>query len=398
MPELADIFRLHGSEYLEKYRNRIPLIHKKVIFRIQHCRTGTFGGEIYRCNKCQRFHFSYYSCGDRNCPKCQNEQVSLWIEKQNLFLLPVPYFLVTFTLPRELRLWAKANQKLFYNILFKSSAAALKKLARDHKYLGADIGFMGILHTWTRDLRYHPHIHYLIPAGGLSPDKLKWIPARYQSFLLPVKALSVIFRAKFKELLVKSNLANQISQSTWHNDWVVHCKPVGTGKQTIKYLAPYVYRIAISNNRILNLENRKVTFKYKDGKTGNWQLNTLDVLCFIQRFLQHVLPHGFVKIRYFGFLGSNNRQQLDYIKSLFKDHLPLNCKNDKPTKQLSCPHCGEQLILIFQSYHPIRAPTKQPGNNHLINSTRVLQNRYSVIARSFRSEAIFYLCLFVANS
>ncbi|MBI4685489.1 MAG: transposase zinc-binding domain-containing protein [Nitrospirae bacterium] len=196
MVELAEIFRIHGTQYRAKFGSSMLLRHLKVMRDIEECRTEAFGGHVCFCEKCGEKHYSYHSCKNRHCPKCQNDTAQKWLQKQQDLLLPVTHFMNTFTLPDSLRQLARSNQRMIYNILFKASAAALQKMALDPKYVGGEIGMMGILHTWTRDIAYHPHIHYIIPAGGLSADGTQWLSAR-GNFLMPVKALSIIFRAKF---------------------------------------------------------------------------------------------------------------------------------------------------------------------------------------------------------
>jgi hypothetical protein len=273
-------------------------------------------------------------------------------------LLPVLYFLVTFPLPAELRKPARSHQKLFHDIIFKASAAAMQKLALDPKYIGGDIGFMGVLHTWKRDLNYHPHIHYLIPAGGISEDRTKWLLCK-NNFFLPVKVLSKIFRAKFRDALKKQTpeLYNQVPSQVWHKGWVVHCKSAGTGKKVLKYFAPYVLRVALSNRRLVKLENDQVTFRYKNSKTSKWCTTTLPVFQFISRFLQHVLPRGFKKVRHYGFLSSKHKQTLAVLKYIVG---PVECEPlEEPTEDTvkhPCPKCGKEMVLVGTFHRTDRAP------------------------------------------
>ena len=212
---------------------------------------------------------------------CQNDAAKQWLTKQHKLLLPVPYFLVTFTIPKELRSVTRSNQKIFYRILFQVSAAAMQKLALDPKYLGGQIGAIGILHTWTRTLVYHPHVHYLIPAVGVSEDNRTWIKGN-KKFFMPVKALSKIFRAMFRDALKETapELFASIPQAVWQRDWVVHCKPAGNGDSVLKYFAPYIFRVAISNRRLVKLRNNCVTFRYKHPKTKKWRQMTVPVFEF----------------------------------------------------------------------------------------------------------------------
>ena len=265
------------------------------------CRTEALGGQVYRCPQCDELAYRYHSCRNRHCPKCQYQSTQQWLEKQPALRLPVPYFLVTFTLPAEIRTVAQKDPQLIYNLLFRASAAATQKLAQDPRFVGGKIGMIGVLHTWTRQLCYHPHVHspmkrgtpYLVPAGGFTKNK-EWIPA-HNKFMLPVKALSKLFRAKFRDALRKQAGFEKVPSSVWEQAWVVHCKPVGGGGSALKYLASYVFRVAISNPRILKLSGGRVTFRYQASATGKIKTSSLSALDFMRRFLQHVLPKGFVK-------------------------------------------------------------------------------------------------------
>ena len=369
MLEMAEIFRLYGPAYRKKYGDQMLPSHKRAMHDIESCRTPDLGGQVYACRKCQTFDYSYHSCQNRSCPKCQNDQAEEWRVKQQRLLLPVPYFLVTFALPAELRKPARSNQKVFYDILFKASAAAMQKLALDPKYVGGKIGFMGILHipkkpgqAWRRDLAYHPHLHYLVPGGGVSQDGRTWLPTR-NNFFLPVRALSKIFRAKFRDALKYSSalketdLFKSVPSCVWHKDWVVHCKPAGTGKQVLKYLAPYVFRVALSNRRLVKLKNDRVTFSYKDAKTRKLHTMTLPVFHFIHRFLQHVLPRGFKKVRHYGFLSSKHKRTLallKYILGTVESDQPEDITKE-PLKHL-CPKCGGEMVLVGTFAPNKRAP------------------------------------------
>lgn len=350
MVEVADIFRLHGPEYRSKFADRISPSQQRAMEDICRCRTEALGGQVYFCANCQEHRYSYHSCKNRHCPKCQNDQANEWLEKQQSLLLPITHFMVTFTLPEELRSLARANQKIVYNILFRASSEALQKLARDPRYIGGRIGCVGVLHTWTRDLRYHPHVHYIVTGGGLTEDG-KWVSSR-PDFLLPVKALSPIFRAKFRDHLKKAGLINQVDQRVWTKDWVVHSEPVGSGQEAFKYLAPYIFRVAISNNRILKLEDGQVTFSYKESATDQIKYRTVSAEEFIRRFLQHVLPDRFIKVRYYGLMSPGNRKLLNQAR------VALGAGDDetKPTERSEgekkrnsdpcCPSCGTIMTLI----------------------------------------------------
>src|SRR5882762_1461818 len=255
MVEVAEIFRLHGPAYRAKFGNRMLPSHRRAMQDIETCRTESLGGQLYFCKQCQQQRYSYHSCKNRHCPKCQNEQANDWLAGQQNLLLPIHHFLVTFTLPEELRALARSNQKTLYNLLFRASAAALLQLARDPRFVGARLGMVGVLHTWTRQLLYHPHVHYVVTGGGLTDDG-RWRSAR-KDFLVPVKALSRIFRAKFRDQLKKTELFTTVAPRVWRKDWIVHSEPVGSGYQAFTYLAPYLFRVAISNNRLRKMKGAR---------------------------------------------------------------------------------------------------------------------------------------------
>lgn len=364
--ELADILHTYGVAYRRKYAEKLLPSHHQAMLAIERCRTQALGGQVYGCTSCQEFRYSYHSCRNRHCPKCQHEQTQAWLAIQRELLLPVPYFMLTFTLPAELRELARCNQKLIYTLLFHASSEATQKLARDPRYIGGQIGLVGVLHTWTRDLFFHPHVHYLSPGGGLSANGQVWLPAR-NHFFLPVKALSKLFRAAFRRGLQKTLLFAQIPEQVWRKDWVVHCKPVGNGQAALKYLAPYIHRVAISNRRLISMEHRgsieasQVTFQYRASDTGQLKHSTLSVESFLHRFLQHVLPHGFVKVRYYGFFGATLRSRLALIQKQFGhdfDPHPLDevCQDTTQTQsqqKILCPKCG--MPMLFQRELPPNA-------------------------------------------
>jgi hypothetical protein len=356
--ELADILREYGAAYRQKYASKLLPSHRQAMLAIERCRTPALGGRVYGCASCQEFQFSYHSCRNRHCPKCQHEQTQDWLEVQRELLLPVPYFMLTFTFPSELRDLARSNQKLIYSLLFRASAEAVQKLAQDPRYIGGQIGLVGVLHTWTRNLFYHPHVHYLAPAGGLGADGKTWLPAR-NHFFLPVKALSKLFRATFQRTLQKKEIFSQIPAQVWRKDWVVHCKPVGDGQAALKYLAPYIHRVAISNRRLISIQHRgsmetsQITFQYRASDTGQLKLCTLSVESFLHRFLQHVLPSGFVKVRYYGFFGATLRSRLEYLQQRLSPSSDLK-QPDETDKQalqpeivqkIICPKCRQPMLF-----------------------------------------------------
>jgi hypothetical protein len=352
-PEIADIFRLYGQEYQRRYGESILPSHQKTLQKIQHCRTPTLGGQVYLCSNCGQLDYSYHSCNDRNCPKCGGDKIQAWIKKQLDELLPVPYFFVGFTLPEEFRTLVRSHQSFFYNLFFKTSSQALKDLAGDKRFVGGEIGFSGILQTWARNLLYHPHIHYLVPGIALSSNHKHFRKIKNKKFLIHVLPLGRHFKSLFQKALKKTDFSAQIPQKVWEKDWVVHCQPAGSGQEIIKYVAPYVYRVAISNHKLIKIENRKVTFTYQDSETRETKTCTLEVLEFIRRFLQHVLPPGFIKVRYFGIMGANIKNKWFLLKYLLIQSLSSQGKEwflslhfEIHKKVRTCTTCGGLLILL----------------------------------------------------
>jgi Putative transposase/Transposase zinc-binding domain len=358
MLEVAEIFRLHGPAYREKFGDRMLPSHHQAMQDIETCRTESLGGQIYYCAHCNEQRYSYHSCKNRHCPKCQNEQANDWLAEQQSLLLPIHHFLVTFTLPEELRALARSHQQMIYNLLFRASAAALQQLAQDPRFVGGRPGMVGVLHTWTRQLLYHPHVHYIVTGGALTDDG-RWLSAR-KNFLVPVKALSLIFRAKFRDELKRSKLFPLVRAHVWRKPWVVHSEPVGSGLQAFQYLAPYIFRVALSNNRLHNLHDGQVTFSYKESATDQLKRCTVSAEEFIRRFLQHVLPKRFIKVRYYGLLSPAHRQLLLKARQLLSS-TSLKLKSDlvkasEPPALLSCPHCGRPLTLLAPLAPRGRAP------------------------------------------
>jgi hypothetical protein len=301
---------------------------------------------------------------------CQQGQAQSWLAKQQDLLLPVPYFLVTFTLPAQLRALARQNQRQLYSLLFRSSATALQQLAADLRFLGGQIGMVGVLQTWTRDLRYHPHVHYLVPAGALAPDGSRWLAAKGQ-FLVHTKPLAKLFRGKMRAGLRQLRLEKEVATETWSKPWVVDCRPVGSGEAALKYLAPYVFRVALSNNRIVRVVNDQVTFRYRDGETKKTTTCTLLAEQFIGRFLQHVLPKGFVKVRYFGLFRSGNRPLLAKARQVLAAPGVASAvgfiaagtaettseANVQPIRH--CPACGAMMQVTHLPRQTSRSPPPQ---------------------------------------
>ena len=259
--------------------------------------------------------------------------------------------MITFTVPQNLRRFIRSHQRVCYSAMFAASSQTIKKLATDQKHIGGDMpGFFGVLHTWGRQMPYHPHIHYIVPGGALSRTDGKWHCSRID-FFLPVKAMSKIFKAKFRDIMKKSKLYPQIPSDVWNQKWVVNCQAIGTGEQSIKYLAPYVFKVAISNSRIVKIEDRKVFFRYRKNKSNRWRTMVLNVMEFIRRFLQHVLPTGFMKVRYYGFLHPVSSVPLEKIVALIELAFGFEIVTPKtvlePPEPMTCTSCGG--ILVFRA-------------------------------------------------
>ncbi len=353
MPTVAEVLRRYGGEYLERFGTRMPHEHRKVLGAIRACRTGALGTVHYACASCGRNHVMGRSCGNRHCPTCQQEKAKAWLEKQTTRLLPCPYFLMTFTLPSELRRLARSNQRAVYNALFQASSQAIRTLAADKRFFGdGRTGFFGVLHTWDRTLEYHPHVHYVVPGGAVSADKGSWRSSG-PAFFLPVKALSIVFRAKFRDAMRKAGLLKEVESAVWMRPWVVHSQAVGDGRMSLKYLATYVFRVGISDHRIVSCDDGQVTFSYRRSGTNHWRKMTLGAMEFIRRFLQHVLPRGLQKVRHSGFLGPQSKLSIEAIRWLVTIHngeqFLLLAKTTAdipilPTRR--CEECGGSLRVV----------------------------------------------------
>src|SRR5688572_10493714 len=358
MPEVADIVRLHGEAYRQKFRHVMTSAQKRALQDIQHCRTPFFGGHVYQCGHCQEKVFSYHSCRNRSCPKCHHNQTQRWLAAQRQRLPACPYYLLTFTLPSELHAVARSHPKTVYSLLMRAAADALQKLAGDPRYLGARIGALAVLHSWTRGLLFHPHVHMLVIAGGLSFQDSRWIQPRNPAFLVPVRALSILFRAKFCAALKKAGLLQFVSAAVWRKSWVVHSQHAGSGQKVLDYLGRYVFRIAISNSRIDSIDAGKVAFHYRDNRTHLTRHVTLSGQEFLRRFLQHVLPRGSIKVRHYGILSRRYRSSLVAIRAaLASPALPPTDFASPATpvaSQPRCPLCRIGLLTSVQRLLAVR--------------------------------------------
>lgn len=350
MSKIAEIMRLHYTGYMEKFGSCIPSPHRKVLDAIMNCRRGKYGVAVFECGNCGERHFSFNCCGNRHCPVCQNYKNEQWLERQMNSLLPCNYFLITFTIPEELRTTALNHQRDVYSAMFSASGDALNKLAQDPKYIGkGKTGFFGVLHTWGRQMTYHPHIHYIVPAGAVNEDGNKWIPSR-DNYFVPAKALARIFKAKLRDILIKKDVDICERNQVWNTEWVVNTRAVGDGKSCLRYLAPYVFRVAISDSRIHSYDEETVTFLYKKSGSNRYRKMTLDALEFIRRFLMHVLPAGFMKVRHYGFLNCNSSFDIEKIRLLICSVYEIVDRLKKPSgekqkkQNFICRKCGKETM------------------------------------------------------
>jgi hypothetical protein len=358
MPSVADCLRQHGPAYLKTFGDDVPLGHRKVLSAITRCRTGELGGVVYECQRCGREHWVGRSCGNRHCPTCGVDKTATWLDKQTAKLLPIEHFLITFTAPWELRRVFRAHQAVCYEAMFQCSSGTIRELASNPKWLGTTkLGFFGVLQTWGRDLtNYHPHIHFVVPGGGISEDGNRWLSTA-AGFFFPEACASPIIRAKMRDAFAAAGLKDQVDPKIWVHDkwWEVDVKAVGDGRAVLKYLAPYVHRVAISDKRIEACDADGVTFRFTPSKSKVSKTRTLTGNQFVGAFLQHVLPSGWKKIRYYGWMSSNSRVKLDEVKWLVWFYLGWrfwlasgHAPQQEPTERepVRCAACGGEMRIV----------------------------------------------------
>jgi len=300
--ELADVVRHFAGPYEKQFDHLMLPSHRRALQDIAKCMTEAMGGGRYDCNDCHETFWSYHGCRNRSCPKCHGRQISDWLKSRTAEILPCQYYHVIATVPSELRTLFLRHQKILYGLLMKIAANAVRDLAADKRYVGAEVGILAVLHTWTGQLHHHPHVHMMVTGGGVTDDGTAWCDAP-NKFLVPVKKLSPMIARRFAETLQKEHpdLFKQIPASVWKRQWCSYSKPYGTGKEAVlKYLARYVFRIAITNHRLISMDESHVTFRYKDHKTDQWKTERVEGVQFLRRFLFHVLPKGLHKVRYYG--------------------------------------------------------------------------------------------------
>ena len=376
--EVADVFRRFGPAFREQHGASLSSAQRHAMTAIESCRTAALGGHVEQCGDCGHQRVSYNSCRDRNCPKCQGLARAQWLEDRQAELLEVPYFHVVFTVPAEIEVIAFQNQTVVYDILFRAASETLRTIAADPKHLGAEIGFLGVLHSWGQSLTHHPHLHFLVPGGGIAPDGESWIPCR-PGFVLPVPVLSCMFRGLFLHALEKAFIAGQLNffsahrhlhepaafrrylAPAWKVNWVVYAKrPFAGPAQVLDYVGRYTHRVAISNNRLVSMDGGQVSFQWKDYRDDNRQKTmTLPAEEFIRRFLIHVLPNGFHRIRYYGFLSNCHRaRKLERCRELLR-MAPVEPAADPPADYRDrfealtgqslreCPHCHVGTMVVI---------------------------------------------------
>ena len=373
MLELADIFRVAGPDYRTSHAGRMLPSHARAMDDIVRCRTPALGGAVYQCDACGTRDFAYHSCRNRHCPKCQGDRAQAWLAGVRARMLPCDHYLLTFTLPEQLRGLARTHQTTVYSALVRQAAAAVQTLATDRAWIGGDVGILAVLHTWTRTLDYHPHVHLLVTAGGLTADGTAWIQPAHARFLMPGYILSELFRGKMRAALVRAGLADR-HDPVWRRRWTVHLAPIGHGDHALRYLSRYVFHVALSNTRLQHFVDDRVTFRYTHARTQETRRLTLPVETFIERFLQHVLPRRFTKIRYFGLLSPSCRAKRDRARRLLEDHAapdpPLAPRpTDEPVtstaatgtgtgapRALRCPACHRGRLHVIERISRSRAP------------------------------------------
>lgn len=366
-----EVLRRWAPAYLEQFGAAMPARQREVLQRLLACRTPALGGALYYCPNCDHRHFSYHSCNDRHCPQCGGQDAQDWLQENTALLLPVNYFLVTFTVPEGLRRWIRSHPALGYDLLLAASSQAAQDLAQNPKRLGATLALLGVLHTWTRTLEYHPHVHYLVPGGGLSPDQRQWISTRPR-FLLPVKALSDRCRTLFRETL-RARMPEALAELpplVWKQRWVLHSAAVGSGQNALRYLSRYVFKTATGNRQLQLLPDGRLRWPFRQSGTGAWRHIQLKPFEFIRRFLQHVLPPSFHRVRRFGWLHPAARAKLKRVRALLKappllsaaeqaawqvpaldqfaSSTPVSLSQIPKPAALCCPRCGQALLLLGQ--------------------------------------------------
>ena len=365
MLEVADIIRRHGAAVRASLGARLLPSQARALRDLVACRTAACGGQLTQCTACGESVYRYHSCRNRHCPKCGGDQTARWLERHRARLLPCPHYLITVTLPAALRPLAFGHQAVVYGALMRCAAAALQALAADPRYVGTQVGCIAVLHTWTRALLYHPHVHLIVTAGGLSAARSQWIAPTHPAFLVPVHAMSVIVRAKMCAALKQAALLEDVPPAAWTTPWVVHAQPAGDGARVLDYLARYLFRVAISNSRLEQIDDTRVTFRYRDNRTQETRRATLSGVEFLRRFLQHVLPRRCTKVRYYGLWSATRRKDLDLARTLLEAKRapassapspasPTTTPVALPAAAPVCPLCHTGTLTLIAILRPDR--------------------------------------------
>ena len=366
MPTLADIVRRHGPAYVQQFGARMPTDQLRALSDIVCCRTPAMGGHRWQCPHCREERFAFHSCGNRHCPACGADDAQLWLDRQAALLLPVTYHLCTVTVPQALRRPIRAHPRELLARLFQASASGLLDLCRNPKWFGATPGVTAVLHTWTRAYEYHPHVHFLVTGGGV--DKTGAWREPHGRFLVPVWALSQVIRARFRDGLhaVLPTVFAAVPSSVWTQAWVVHSQPVGSGAHTLRYLARYIHRVALTNSALRAADDHAVTFRYRRSEDGQPRTCALPPQEFLRRFLQHVLPKGFVKVRYYGLHHPKRHTQIPLLRAALylRAGRPLPAgplPPDLAPKPCLCPRCRTPMLRIQRLAPRYAAPFDATG-------------------------------------
>lgn len=360
LPRLADVARRHGPAYRKQHGGAVLPSHLRALDDIMQCRTPTLGGHLGVCARCAQQHILFHSCRNRACPRCGFDATEQWLDRQRALVLPVPYFHITFTLPSELRRLVRSHQRVMVGILFRTAYDALAELCADERHLGGRIGALAVLHTWTRALVYHPHIHMLVPAGAVDAQNT-WRPARKRGrklYLVPQRALAKLFAGKFLAAARKALPEEDIPDIEQRTKWIVAIRRVEPGPEAVlSYLGRYVHRTALSDSALLAVNDTTVTFRYRDSRTRQFKTMHLPADEFLRRFLQHVLPKGLHRVRAYGLIHPNHRTLLRRLQLLLAERrTPHNdddtAPNDNTPRQYRCPHCNHRALVLIRRLDP----------------------------------------------
>jgi Zn finger protein HypA/HybF involved in hydrogenase expression len=367
--ELADVVRRFAGPYKQQFGPLMLPSHHRALQDIAGCMTEAMGGGRYHCHDCRETFWRYHGCRNRSCPKCHGRQIADWLKSRSAEILPCRYFHLIATVPSELRPLFLRHQKTLYGLLMKIAADAVRDLAAEKRYVGAEVGILAVLHTWTGRLHHHPHVHMLVTGGGVTEDRTAWHEAP-NNFLVPVKRLSPVIARRFAEALQKGHpdLFKQIPAKAWNREWCSYCKPYGTGQDAVlQYLARYVFRIAITNHRLVSMDESHVTFRYKDHDTDQWKTERVEGVQFLRRFLFHVLPKGLHKVRYYGLWHPCKRDRQGKARLLLALTTAPVADNDGPLvgdladaalgqsslesheHRVKCPKCGSTNVLRLET-------------------------------------------------